>query len=268
MISFSEYLNEALFDIDSAVDYIFDTYYADYFKKLEKLHGGLNVKLPKRPQSVLITSGRLARLSNNKAITVANLIKPVTINIEGRNNSFNPMSSTVSIRMSQFVDFMESMSVKLELADRDERAEDIFANLLRNSKEQRSFREDYRGEKLKNSIAHELSHWLNDTKNNRNIFNKLMKAKDKNSSIEVLQGLDNVALTDIERDAQIHQIAQMKRKIPDVLWDSYSFEEMLTHDNSLYSAIWLNLSKKDQHTWKKLILRRMRRENLLGKKMR
>jgi len=195
-------------------------------------------------------------------------IKPVTITIEGQNNSYNPVSSQILIKMSQFADYVQRFSNVLEQADKDRSAEDVFSNMMMNPKEERSFREDFRGEKIKNSIAHELSHWLNDTKNNNNIMTKLMNAKGKNVSIEVLQGLDNVALTDFERDAQIHQIAQMKRKISQAVWDSLSFEEMLSRDNSLYRAIWIRLSKKDQKTWKKLILKRMAREKLLGKNMR
>jgi len=267
MISFQQYLTEATFNLDSAVDYIYNRFYAGYFKKLSKLRGGDTI--PPAPQTVMISSKTLAKESKNKAIAVASVIKPVDILIQGPNNAYSPTNTRVSVRLSQFVDFLLQHANQIKEAPKSFLAVDIVSKELEifDKKQSITFRQDYAGEKMKNSIAHELSHYTNDVKNNNNIMTQLMKAKGKGSSIEALQGLHNVALTDIEVDAQIHQIKQMKRGINDVLWNALSFEDMLSRDNSLYRAIWQNLNFSDKKQWKKKILKRMARENLLGKRM-
>ena len=74
----------------------------------------------------------------------------------------------------------------------------------------KSFLQEFVPARIKATIAHELSHWLNDTMHNFHITNLLKTAHELNN-IEVLKlHKKDVNMTHFEIDAQIHGIKQLK----------------------------------------------------------
>ena len=132
----------------------------------------------------------------------------------------------------------------------------------------------YKGEmteqRLKALISHEISHWLRDTLFNNQItkYNRLkniLSAKDIAKLYE-----KNVNLTYFEIDAQIHAIAQLKRKRAD--WNEITLTDLFQSYNSitnLLNNLYYNYgeNKELRDIWIKYILKRMYREHLLGKNM-
>ena len=80
-----------------------------------------------------------------------------------------------------------------------------------------------------------------------------------------LRGKSDEFLTDYEINAQIHSIKQLKRSNRD-LWDLFSFKNMVDESPALIT-IRSNLNAQQYKEWKKLILKRMYREGLVGDSM-
>ena len=123
--------------------------------------------------------------------------------------------------------------------------------------------------KLKATIYHELSHWLNDTLHNYNISNIVNLAAELGRPELKLLGNKDVNMTHFEIDAQIHGIKAIK-KIYKKEWDDLTINDVFNYYPSL-RGIADNL--KNQYgedvfrIWYKLLLKRMWREKLLGKSM-
>lgn len=87
-------------------------------------------------------------------------------------------------------------------------------------------------------------------------------------------------MTDYEMNATVHGIAQLKKDFPrlyggskelaDQEWETITFKELLGIDPAIrttYERIKHDLSPKDLMRWKKLLLSRLAREGLLGRRM-
>jgi len=262
-MKFVDFLNEKTNNLNSAVDYIYKMYYSDFFKKLAQAKTSDDI--PEKPKMVVLTSANLAKFSKNKLVQKLDKLNPVLINIEtlGHGNAYNPISGNIYIKMSGFFDAIKYTPLNLKTS-RFNRAVDYFTDTIPKS-QQVEFKNDYLGNKLKNSIAHELNHWADDTLHNSHILNRLQHAHEFNQPL-VAPGV-SVATTDFEMDSQVHQIKQMKRTIPKKIWDSLTFDEMIKYDNSLSRAIIPSLSRSEYPIWRKKMLKRLARENLLGKNM-
>lgn len=116
--------------------------------------------------------------------------------------------------------------------------------------------------RIKMSIAHELSHWIDDCK--YNLFSKLLSSKDG-----LLLKKKSVDMTYFEIQGQIHAIKQVKRYYGNE-YDNMTLDGLLQVYESL-NDIALNLYKKYGQDildiWVKYLLKRMSRENLVGKNM-
>lgn len=134
---------------------------------------------------------------------------------------------------------------------------------------QRAFDREVSEGKLKATIYHELSHWLNDTLHNFNISNIVNLAAQLGKPELKLLGRKDVNMTYFEIDAQIHGIKAIK-KVYRKEWDDLDINAVFDYYPSL-RGIADNL--KNQHgedvfrIWYKLLLKRMWREKLLGKNM-
>lgn len=243
----SELLNEATFDLDKQVDFVYDNYFRDVVENMVK-------------NGNFVTNTRQLSsqdLPSSKIIDDANEINPVEIYIfaEGYGNQYIPPKAMITIGINEnAVDAAKHMGGILK------------ASLAIGGTKGERFIKEFSEPRIKGSIYHELSHWLDDTFHNKHIDSMIKKAvatKDKNI---LKRGQPDIGMTPYERDAQIHAIKQLKRSHADI-WDELSFEDMLELNPSLqhvYDGVW-RIDKEE--SWKKMILRRMSREGLLGDKM-
>lgn len=251
-------LNEATFDLNDQVDFIYDNYFAEFVNRVNR----------NETQSLAVPYDSIPStdLPENDVISKANQINPVTIKIgDALGNQYIPHKNLISVSYNKnALDFLQDQG-GIERAS---------AILARYDSEQRAraFRNEFTEHRIKGSIYHELSHWLDDTFHNTHIRDKLTRANTASSrtkGINILrQRQPDVALTNYERDAQIHSIKQQKRTMDDNKWNSISFEQMIRMNPSL-EVIYDNGKQQGWfNKWKKMILRRMNREGLLGDNMR
>jgi hypothetical protein len=131
---------------------------------------------------------------------------------------------------------------------------------------------------VKETIYHELSHWISDSLYNTYIGNLVARAKnisedDPNWKEKIKKimsmGKVNVNMTHFEIDAQIHAIKQAKRMLKKE-WDEMTFLDLFYEYNSLraIAKILYKIGEDVYREWFKDLVKRMNREGLLGKNMR
>jgi len=259
-LSFKDYLIlEETFKIDDVVDYIYKKYFSDWFKIVDNHTSDKILPVPKRSQF------RSTDLEQFDIIKKANETNPVTITtnfLDG--NAYSPQRQLVRLSINKnLVDFIQNN--RFVIADNVMNLADILPK-----NKIAGFKNDINGKKVKSSIAHEIAHWLDDTFHNsfiRKVLDRASSADDGNNEYIVRQGFDNVALTNFEIQAQIHQIKELKKNTDKKVWNTISFIDMISMDISLLH-IEGSLGRDEKKLWHKILLRRMVREKLIGRKMR
>ena len=245
---FKQYLQEKTFAIGQDVDFIYNKAYKNFFNTLQKKR-----KISFKPISM--ASFELKSKQSKKADS----INPITIYclLDRKGNFYDSIQGIIHLTPNP-----EAIGLFLDHQLPDD------PNLLD------AFENELNGSKMKETIYHELSHWLDDSLHNRYIKKSILKAHEifkKTGDINKFNkakalGHEDINADDIEINAQIHNIKQLKRNYRKV-WDELGFLTMLKKNGSLYS-IYLSLSPKEKKEWVKKILKRMNREKLLGKNMR
>lgn len=128
----------------------------------------------------------------------------------------------------------------------------------------------------KTAIAHELSHWLQDSLHNSYIINMIKKSHELKDSELMLLRQKTIDMTHFELDAQIHAIKDVKGR-NESKWDQLTLVDVFNLYPSLdqiareiYNGEKGRGKEKDQETlniWLKYLTKRMHREGLLGKNM-
>ena len=129
---------------------------------------------------------------------------------------------------------------------------------------------EFNPDRIKATIAHEISHWLNDTFHNYHITNTLKVVRELGKPELLLLHKKDVNMTHFEIDAQVHGIKQLKMKYKKK-WDTLELKDVFFEYNSLRymgGQIYQNYGKKVGDIWQKMIVKRLAREKLLGKNMR
>lgn len=129
--------------------------------------------------------------------------------------------------------------------------------------------QEFRPERIKATISHEISHWLNDTNHNYHI-QKLLKTVMELENQEILKlRKKDVNLTHFEIDAQIHGLKQLKMQHKKD-WDMLTLADifnMYSGVRSVAKTLYDAHGKDVFYIWQKAIIKRLARENLLGKNM-
>jgi hypothetical protein len=137
------------------------------------------------------------------------------------------------------------------------------------SSQLRSFYEEFKPARIKSTLAHEVSHWMNDTLHNFHIT-KLLKTTRELGKPEILKlHKKDVNMTHFEIDAQIHGLKQLKMQHRKD-WDTLELKDIYLKYASLrFTAgqIYKEYGKEVGDIWQKMIVKRMAREKLLGKNM-
>jgi len=133
----------------------------------------------------------------------------------------------------------------------------------------KAFMNEFTDSRIKATIAHEISHWMNDTFHNFHITKDLRIARELNKPEYMKLHKKDVNMTHFEIDAQIHGIKQLKMQYRK-RWDEFTLKDVYFFYNSLRymgGQIYANYGKQIGDIWQKLLVKRMVREKLLGKNM-
>jgi len=188
-----------------------------------------------------------------KDAKAAHLVNPITINCGVLNGSYyNPKAKEMRIGFD-----INAARILL-----------LGTNVPEN--ERTHLNNEIKEEKIKATTGHELSHWIADSMFGFQIT-KLVNIADELKSADVLKlHKKDVNMTFFEVDAIIHGIKAVKSKVGNKEWDTLTFEQV----GELYTSLWSVITKLEYYgsdvvaIYKKIILKRMFREKLLGKNMR
>lgn len=260
-------LLEKTFNIDKDVDFIYDEIFKPYIKQLEnktfKLE--LNKNYPLLSAKGLVLKSLGSELLKEQDSIIANEINPIYI-IGGILDIDSTIVFNRKIENRNFI----VISIDKDLIDIYIKNNFSFKNLTSTIDDKiiqlivKSLKESY----IKAMIYHELSHWLNNTLHNDHIV-KVIKLAMKYNNPELLKlKTKNVNLTHFEIDAQIHAIKQYKRD-NEKIWNKLTLFQLFNLYPSLmelYEEI-KGYGETVKDIWLQTLVKRMNRENLLGKNM-
>lgn len=238
-------LNEALEQIDEDVNLLYQTYFK---KDIEKFN-----------QTGIISDNMFNQANSDTSILKtksslrAHQLNSCDIFINYNSNSYSPHNQIIKISAHFGV---------INIIKEEGNLEKALKTIP--DYQYKSFKNELSEHKIKGSIHHELIHWLDDTFNNRH----LMKTLNSFSEIgrnKKLKG-KNVNTTKMEIQAQMGNIKQFKNNTPDNVYDYLSFNDLVNSIPTLHT-VYHNLNNIEKKEWKKNLLSRMSRENLVGKNM-
>ena len=246
-------ITEKTFRVNEDIKFIYDTAFKKFVKDFA------NGTVPSNVQKWIIDLKEIIHTSfdsselQTKDAKAAHLVNPITIEAGIFNGSFyNPGKKLMRVGFP--IDAAHIILTNQEVPENQRKY------LLNEMKET----------KIKATIGHELSHWINDSMFGFQI-SKLVKIADELKSGDVLKlHKRDVNMTHFEIDAMIHGIKAVKSKIGNKEWDTLTFEQV----GELYTSLWSVIKKLGYYgkdiaaIYKKMVLKRMDREKLLGKNMR
>jgi hypothetical protein len=253
---YSEYLLEKTFDIDEDVDYIYDNFFKQFINnfKLKKI----TIKDLNNWKIKVIKS---SELKNKESIQAHNLNPIIITNniLDNEGNFYAPNKNriNISLKINTLLKYIEYNYNDNEI---QKRLPDYQYEMFKNELTEIG---------IKSSIYHELSHWLSDSLFNRHM-KTIMDLANKYDNPELLKlNQKDVNLTYFEIDAQIHAIKNLKRLF-NTFWDKWSFEKIFLNYPALMATaqtVYKRYGKEILNIWQKNLIKRMNRENLLGKNM-
>ena len=260
-MKFKQYLLlEKTYAIGADVDLI----YKKYFKKIINTFNKKDIEIFRNLLKKYYKNGEwyfgkmLSANLKSKVAKKANILNPVNIylGVTKDSSNYTPEKKMINISLNKnAVDIIAKENMKQFKANLDNDTWERFNNELSPSA-------------IKSTIYHELSHWLNDTLHNQNITKRIVKTKEL-KSIKPLQRFNKIDFSDFELDAQIHALKQLKRDYKKE-WDNLSWKDIA--QKKPFFDVWFDelrsATPQVQNKIHQLMIKRLNRENLLGKKMR
>ena len=279
MISFREYIAEALLDVDAQDINMIYAPFVKPFRELQevwkKSAKGKFTELTwaeldkwrmerefrevinkygtsREPLKVFDSSQLKSALAKQ-----AHKLNPLTIctYLIGDGNMYTPTQSTIQISLSSGIYF--AMSGNLASVPFHQIA------MLRN---------ETLDVRVKSTIRHELTHWLDDSLHNFYITKALKTTQqvkqdggDWNRTLEktLYNGENDAYLGAHEINATVNQIAELKRRISKAKWDKMTYQDLCTMIPSLDLS-----NQRLGAPFRRKLFTRMSRENLLGPNLR
>ena len=123
----------------------------------------------------------------------------------------------------------------------------------------------------KQAIRHELTHWLDDALHNNHIENRSVRYSDVSKYADEIKtlslkkdilwnGESHPYMSNIEINAMVHHIAQLKRNLGTKKYDIITWQQLTVLSPGLFS-----LNKNLGAPWRKIMFTRLAREGLIGK---
>jgi hypothetical protein len=114
---------------------------------------------------------------------------------------------------------------------------------------------------LRGTIAHELTHWIDDSLHNRYIGKKLKRVRELGTNARTWY--DKVTKDPMELNAQVHAVKEIRDKMGDT-FDELTWKELLRRKTSLISNLAEVGSEKEYQDVMRRFVQRLNREGLLG----
>jgi hypothetical protein len=238
-------LFEKLTLIEDDVELIYQKYFQKDIEEIEKTS---KVKLEMFERSYSDTGILISDESKR-----GHELTPCKIFINQGANAYAPSNQSIyiSINLSAFNFVIDCGGDLKEAAN----------NLPENQRT--SFLREFTKEKIKGSIHHELTHWLDDVFHNQHISKRIKKQQ--LAGTRDIRG-KSVNAEKFEIQAQIHNIKQLYNSFSET-WNEMTFKQMLSLSPAL-NGVYNQLSGKELLQWKRDLKTRMSREDLLGRNMR
>lgn len=238
-------LREKLTNIDSDVNLLYNLYFKHDVDEIERTDIVTRNMFKENQTTTDI-------LKDEESI-MANQLKPCTILVNMSNNYYYPKKSIISVGVHE-------QALAYVLSKGGDLTKAIYS-LSRNQK--KIFRKEFSEEKIKGSIHHELTHWIDDVFHNRHIEKRTDKADELKT--RDISGIP-VNATKMEIQGQIHNVKQLYNKYKNN-WDVLTFDDILNMSPTL-NTVNNGLPSKFKERWIRDLKIRMNREGLLGKNMR
>jgi len=256
----SSLLLEKTFDIDEDVDYVWDNGYrqlvTDYIDNPARFY-----KIANNAQTQKFYSIKSSSLPSQFAIKATNN-NPIVINIGlYRSNSYQPNNKVIELTLNySAVNYLNITG--LDNSDSINEVPQIV--------------NEFNEESLKASIAHEITHWLEDSLHNSKIKKALQQYKNQINKSKLSNFnknfIDVFKLTSgHELESVIHEIKQIKRNVSEDKWNNMTFKDLASIKpkfNHYFNKIQQKLDKDQIQDFVKKFYSRLNREGLLGNKMR
>lgn len=236
-------LTEELHNVDDDVDLLYNKFFKSDIDEVKRT-GMITKNLFKKYET------DTSILKNPKSIKTHKL-NPCKILINHVGNSYNPAEHIINLSINKY-------AIDYVIDEFDGNFKKAVDNTYINLKD--SLKNDFEEHRIKGSIHHELTHWIDDT-----LYGSHIKKYIEKNNVNKKYNNTTVNTLPFEINAQIHAIKQTKNKNEDK-WDNLTFGDLLKISPSL-SLIYRNLSNDDKNEWIKKLKKRMHREGLLGKKM-
>lgn len=239
-------LNEKTYNIDDDIDLLYNKYFKKDIEKIKQT--GVVVLYDMFNSYDTDTS-----IFSSDDCQRAHAVNPCSITINQYNNTFAPSHNLINISINRG-------AVNFVLNDANGSVEDAVRLLNYNDK----IRYEFSEQRIKGSISHELTHWLDETFNKKSISRAITR-KVSVDTIKQKNKIKNINTHYMEINAQIGSIKQTKREFGDS-WDELTFEDLIILNPSL-NSIHKSLGYVERNAWLRALKSRMYREGLLGNKM-
>ena len=251
MKTFKEFLLEKTFNIGKDVDLIYNKIYKKFVTKLNK-----NQWDGTFPNQIKLSSSMLSSRDAKKA----HVINPISvIGFNGGQNTYNPVLKKISLNInSSALNVLSAPNYNIEDG----------AKLL--GDRSGVWRDDISEKRIKGTIYHELSHWIDDTLHNSHIEKMLIHSSEVAPRYKQKvrnQGAKGENTSYYEINAQVHALKQMKRSVGKEVYDSWTWDDLIKKSSAIETMMISAKKYGDYERWKKDLLKRLSREKLLGKKM-
>lgn len=270
-------LNEATYDIDGDVNMLFKRYVRTAWiaairrdrKELEKLKEKAIDRLLfyQKDETAYrkITNDTMRGLIGftdsselrDKQCKIAHELNPIYIffSTTADSSHYNPINKTIIILVQEDT---------INFSIRQRKGEDFglkapMIDMISNER---------RHIKILKTIAHELSHWIDDSINNRHLEKKALIGGTKHTVRE--SGLADINHHYIEINSQIAGVKATRNKLGKKIWNNITLKKLFTIDVTLGSILTDRnklISEKDVKKWLIKLIRRTDREGILGDKM-
>lgn len=263
-------LNEALFNTKEIVNFIYNDYFKQYQDILIKyITSGkpLKQEFPKMPAKQYSPQQLFYNIKDpvfHKALT----INPVHIYCGAfkTGSYYNPIDQAIYISFN--ISIYNILRTQADSNTFDELADMLDKRMIPN------FKTELNGTGMQHTIAHEISHWLDDTYNSGHLKKMVSSVKllgTRNQKDKLLnRGEVDTYLTDYEINAIVHGVAAIKDFQNDQeMWDSMTWRDLLDIDSSIRSSFIdiRNIGEEHGKDFIKKLYTRLHREGLLGKRM-
>lgn len=262
MKRFRQFLLEKTYNIREDIDFLYGYFFKEFIdaandNNIDKFINFLDdIQRGKKELNKPISSRKL----KSDVCKQAHNINMVTIfgGVFRSPSSYNPFNKKITLTInSNAIGFLYNNILTLTNKNLG------FEHLPLGKGDLKRLRSEISENNIKGTIAHELTHWIDDSIHNKFITKKLEFSK------ELGKKIDNINMTDFELNAQIAAIKELKFNLGKK-YDRLDIFDLSQHKPSfavIFKILYYKEDKKLYNKYMRELFSRLNRENLLGKNM-